>query len=163
MFCALRGIWLSLWGSPLLKFWCFWWSFFSRRNERILWGKSLLHFSQLMIRKIQVFQHAPMCICPVICKYAIGGKMCSPRAKKVNHLYCDQLTIWELFTKIWNHHLPSGWLQYLSHVRNQQTFGKTNMSSEFFVSKKSIYVYCICNSRLNSKAKQFHLFPQLSP
>ena len=133
-----------------MKFWYFWWTLFFFGKTREFYGvKSLLPFSKLMIGKSEVFQHAPTYFSPVIRIYAIGGAQCALPGQigLINHLYGDQRTIWELFTKIWNHHLPSGWLQYLSHVRNQQTFGKTNMSSEFFVFEKSI---CVCNSRLNS-------------
>ena len=50
---------------------------FSRQNEIVWWGKSLMSFSKLLFRKRQVFS-THSCIWKDIRKYVTGGKMCPP-------------------------------------------------------------------------------------
>ena len=114
-----------------------------QRNERILWGKKFTALFQThdwekwsFSTRSYVFLSSYTHIRNMGAQYAPPGQI-----GLINHLYGDQRTIWELFTKIWNHHLPSGWLQYLSHVRNQQTFGKTitfHLNSLF---SRKVYMY----------------------
>ena len=55
---------------------------FSRQNEIVWWGKSLMSFSKLLFRKRQVFS-THSCIWKDIRKYVTGGKMWPPAVGQI--------------------------------------------------------------------------------